>query len=514
LILCIKIDAPDQLKQSFLPPVKEAQTMHADVSNVSEILPANSATARSLTRAIGDALALPASSLDRLRIEGSDALPSAFSVTELATATIGAAALAVSELVGLFSAAPAVTVDRRLASLWFGWSIRPLGWEVPPAWDAIAGDYRAADGWIRLHTNAPRHRAAALRVLGCKEERGAVASEVAAWPADALEQAVVSAGGCAAAMRDMQEWASHAQGRAVAAEPLIAFTRTAAAPMEWRPTPGRPLDGLKVLDLTRVLAGPVATRFLAGYGADVLRIDPPGWNEPGVVPEVTLGKRCARLDLHVAADRDTFEHLLAQADALVHGYRPGALDALGYDEGRLRTIRSGLIDVALNAYGWSGPWRMRRGFDSLVQMSAGIAAAGMAWQRTDRPVPLPVQALDHATGYLMAAAVVRGLIDGVRGNGATTARLSLARTALLLGQPVEEVSPAAMPAADVDYAPGEEATSWGPAKRLLGPVISDGAALSWDRGASQLGAAAPSFTQRGVYGGAKAPPVRFLQGPK
>lgn len=446
----------------------------------------------SLVPAIWGALDLPASALDRLGIAGSGALPSAFAVTGLAAATIGAASLAVSELVGILSAAPAVTVDRRLASLWFDRSIRPLGWAMPPLWDAIAGDYRAADGWIRLHTNAPRHRAAAMRVLGCRHERAAVAAGVASWPADALEQAVVDAGGCAAAMRTRQQWADHPQGRAVAAAPLIAFTATAAAPVTWRPSPGRPLAGLRVLDLTRVLAGPVATRFLAGHGAHVLRIDPPEWDEPGVIPEVTLGKRCARLDLGTAAGRATFEHLLAQADVLVHGYRPGALDALGYDEARRRAIRPALIDVALNAYGWSGPWQTRRGFDSLVQMSAGIAAAGMAWQRADRPVPLPVQALDHATGYLMAAAVVRGVIAGVRGNGATTARLSLARTALLLGPPVAEASaPAIAPAADADYAPGEEATAWGPARRLLAP---DGA-WRWDCGASQLGAAAPSFTR-------------------
>ncbi|MBO0751777.1 MAG: CoA transferase [Bradyrhizobiaceae bacterium] len=470
----------------------------ADVSNG-----AGGATAQSLVRAIWDALGLPLSSFERLRLEGSEALPSAFPVTELAAATIGAAALAVSEAAGLVSAAPAIAVDRRLASMWFGLSIRPLGWKMPPAWDAIAGDYRAADGWIRLHTNAPRHRAAAISVLGCKEERDAVAGTVAAWPADALEQAIVSAGGCAAAMRTMQEWANHPQGRAVASEPLIAFSRTAAAPMTWRPSPGRPLDRLKVLDLTRVLAGPVATRFLAGYGADVLRIDPLGWDEPGIVPEVTLGKWCARLNLRGTADRDTFEHLLAQADVLVHGYRPGALDALGYDEGRRHTIRPGLIDVALDAYGWSGPWQARRGFDSLVQMSAGIAAAGMAWRQADRPVPLPVQALDHATGYLMAAAVVRGLIDGVRGDGAVKARLSLARTALLLGHPVAGDSAAAlMPPTDADYASEEEATSWGPAQRLIAPVSSDGAALRWDRGASRLGTAIPSFTTRaGAPGG-------------
>jgi crotonobetainyl-CoA:carnitine CoA-transferase CaiB-like acyl-CoA transferase len=151
--------------------------------------------------------------------------------------------------------------------------------------------------------------------------------------------------------------------------------------------------------------------------------------------------------------------------------------------------------VSLNAYGWSGPWRARRGFDSLVQMSAGIAAAGMAWQRADRPAPLPVQALDHATGYLMAAAVVRGLIDGVRGNGATTANLSLARTALLLGQPDAHARPtASMRPADPDYAPGEEATAWGLAKRLRAPAAVDGAAMQWGRGASQLGTDAPSFS--------------------
>jgi hypothetical protein len=484
--------------------VKKAGAMLADASNSSELSAANDAAARSLMTEVWDVLGMPASSLDRLRIEGADALPSAFPVTGLAVATIGVAVLAVSELAGFLREAPAVRIDRRLASLWFGFSIQPLGWDVPPPWDPIAGDYRAADGWIRLHTNAPRHRAAALSVLGCRVDRGAVAEAVDTWPADALEEAVVSAGGCAATMRTMEEWAQHPQGRAVAAEPLIAFARTrgettagettAAKPIAWRPSPGRPLDGLKVLDLTRVLAGPVATRFLAGYGADVLRIDPPGWDEPAVVPDVTPGKRCARLDLHVAADRDAFERLLAQADVLVHGYRQGALDALGYDEASCRRIRPGLIDVALDAYGWSGPWRTRRGFDSLVQMSAGIAAAGMAWRQADRPVPLPVQALDHATGYLMAAAVIRGLIDGLRGNGAMAARLSLARTALLLGKPVAGLSPAAfLSAADGDYAPGEEATAWGPAKRLLAPAVCDGAAMRWGSGASQLGAATPSW---------------------
>jgi hypothetical protein len=134
-----------------------------------------------------------------------------------------------------------------------------------------------------------------------------------------------------------------------------------------------------------VLADPVASRFLAAYGANVLRIDPPGWEEPGVVPEVTLGKRCARLDLRRAEDRATFEALLSEADILLHGYRPSALDRLGFDSGTRCGLSPGLIAVCLCAYGWSGPWAARRGFDSLVQMSTGIADAGMRWRNADKP---------------------------------------------------------------------------------------------------------------------------------
>ena len=361
-------------------------------------------------------------------------------------------------------------------------------------WDAIAGDYRASDRWIRLHTNAPKHRAAALRVLGCDDNRSAVATRVEAWNADELEQAVVDEGGCAATMRSQAEWAAHPQGQYVSREPLIAISEAAAGPTRWQPMPSRPLAGLRVLDLTRVLAGPVATRFLAGYGADVLRLDPPDWDEPGVVPEVTLGKRCARLDLTEIAARQTFEDLLATSDILVHGYRPGALEALGYGEARRRALRPGLVEVALDAYGWSGPLAGRRGFDSLVQMSTGVAEAGMFWRQSDKPVPLPVQALDHATGYLMAAAAIRGVIARVRDDCTITARVSLARTAQLLGRP-GLASPLGefAPATDEDFAPAIEATDWGPAHRVRQPVTVAGTDLSWDRAASRLGSAPPMW---------------------
>ncbi|MRX10459.1 acyl-CoA transferase [Pseudoduganella sp. FT25W] len=448
----------------------------------------------SLLNTAWSALDLPVASLDAVQLAGEGDLASYFPVTDLAAASVGVAALAIRQLMTA-QGVPAgpVTVDRRLASLWFGWSIHPIGWERPPLWDAVAGDYATADGWIRLHTNAPHHRAAALAVLGGAEEREAVARAVAGWHGLALEEAVVAQGGCAAMMRSMAEWQAHPQGISVANEPLMAFAQAeTAGRREWAWASGRPLAGLKVLDLTRVLAGPVATRFLAGYGADVLRIDPPGWNEPGVIPEVTPGKRCAPLDLKQPADRAIFESLLAEADVLVHGYRPQALERLGFGEQVRRQLNPGLIDVSLDAYGWTGPLAGRRGFDSLVQMSCGIAEYGMRMQGAGKPVPLPVQALDHATGYLMAAAVVRALIARLAEARTLHAWLSLARTACLLTEAPAASLPgrALTPPNDHDLAPHLEQTEWGPARRYLPPVTIDGAEMAWQRPASSLGSSA------------------------
>ncbi|MRW94573.1 acyl-CoA transferase [Duganella sp. FT80W] len=449
-----------------------------------------------LLRAAWSALDLPITAIDAVRWTGEGELPSYFPTTGLAAASVAAAALAVRELITAQGGAPAsVTVDQRLASMWFSWSIHPVGWERPPLWDAVAGDYATADGWIRLHTNAPHHRTAALAVLGCAAEREAVAQAVSAWRGQELEDAIIAQSGCAAMMRSMAEWNTHPQGQSVANEPLIAFSETSlAVARPWAWTSDRPLAGLKVLDLTRVLAGPVATRFLAGYGADVLRIDPPTWSEPGVIPEVTLGKRCARLDLTRPEDRAIFESLLAQADILVHGYRPAALERLGYGEQYRRQLNPTLIDVALNAYGWTGPWFGRRGFDSLVQMSSGIAHHGMQQQGADKPVPLPVQALDHATGYLIAAAVVRALIARVNQGRTLQARLSLARTAkLLIDAPAARPAPALAATSDADYAPQLEQTEWGPARRYRSPAIIEGTPMHWPRPASSLGSATASW---------------------
>lgn len=428
--------------------------------------------------------------LDQVQIIGSGSLPSIFAVTDLAVASIAAAGLAVAELLEAADGKVAeVVADRRLASFWFSSSIRPQGWEMPALWDAVAGDYQTADGWIRLHTNAPHHRAAALKVLDAAVDRALVAQAVAGWTAEALELAVVAEGGCAAAMRTREQWVLHPQGMAVNSEPLLHIADGAvAAKPDWQLSRQRPLQGIRVLDLTRVLAGPTATRFMAGFGADVLRLDPPSWNEPGVVPDMVPGKRCARLDLKTSQGQEIFAQLLAQADVLVHGYRSDALAGMGFDADSRRRINPALVDVSLDAYGWSGPWQTRRGFDSLVQMSSGIADAGMRELGRDKPTPLPVQALDHATGYLMATAVIRGLTQRLQNGRGTQVRTSLARMAeLLMTGSGQQLDSPVTPENSTDLAPAMEATFWGPAQRIQGAVSVGEATMAWDRPAAPLG---------------------------
>jgi CoA-transferase family III len=425
-------------------------------------------------------------------------LPSAFDVTGLATATVGAATLAAAEFHAARNSAEvaAVRVDSRAASAAFAAEglFTPVGWSVPDIWDPVAGNYQARDGWIRLHTNYAYHRAAVTAVLQA-DDRDSVAAAVREWKAADLEAAVVAAGGCAAVMHDRDEWLASAPGAAAADAPVLAVAdrelpagaRTGAGRAE------RPYAGIRVLDLTRVIAGPIGTRFLAAYGADVLRLDPPGFTEvAALLPESTAGKRTAAVDLTGPAGRAAFERLVAGADVLVTGLRADALSRLGYDDAALTALNPALIIASHNAYGWDGPWRDRRGFDSLVQMSCGIAAAAGA----DRPVPLPVQALDHATGYLLATAIGRALTARLTRETAGRIRASLIGTANLLwslpqGADLGDQPPRPRP----DEIPlVAAATAWGPARRVPVPGEIRGVAPELRIEAGPLGRHEPAWS--------------------
>lgn len=448
---------------------------------------------RSMLRQILGSLGEPEGGAN-LRIDGSQSWPSRYPVSDLACASIGAAALMLAAWRDP-SGHGTVRLDRALASRWFGYSLRPIGWVLPKVRSVLTGDYRTRDGWIRIHANAPHHEQRALRVLALSEraDHGAVADRVRSWKATELEEAMVRASACAAALRSPDAWRRHPQGIAVAAEPLVAWEADAAGavgPLDVRDRK-RPLAGVRVLDLTRVLAGPVATRFLAAYGATVLRLDPPTWSEPGMVPEVTVGKYCAGLDLKQPEGRARFAALLSEADVLVHGYRPGALQALGLGAQERATLRPGLVDVSLDAWGWTGPWHGRRGFDSLVQMSTGIACPDSAQASPD---PMPVQALDQATGYLMAACALRGLMVRRERRCGSQWRLSLARTAWLLSESASAGRGAALaPLRAQDFSREIESTHWGPARRLRAPARVGSLGWKWGRAACDLRSDPPSW---------------------
>jgi CoA-transferase family III len=436
-----------------------------------------------------------------LEISGAPGLPSAYDVGAFATATIAAAIAAVAAVQSARSGAPvrAVHVDRSHASIAFRCErfVEAQGWTLPPVWDPIAGDYRAKDGWIRLHTNYRHHRDAALRVLGSAGSRGEVERAVHTWSAEALESAVVSEGGCAARLRTPAEWIAHPQGAAVSREPLFALTTRSADASSPAHDAAAPLAGIRVLDLTRVMAGPVCTRFLAAYGAEVLRVDPPGFEEvEALLPEMTAGKRRAFLDLREAGGRAAFERLVAGAHVLVHGYRPDALDRLGYDAARRRELGPALIEVSHDAYGWTGPWAQRRGFDSLVQMSTGIADAGRRAAGADKPVPLPAQALDHGCGYLLAAAACRALVRLLVDRRASDVRLSLARTAKLLTDLGDggDIAGPDVPAAGIDDWREVSTTAWGPIRRVRCPGRIDGLVPRWTIPAGPLGGDAAEWS--------------------
>lgn len=432
-------------------------------------------------------------------------LASVYEVSMLASASIAAASLAVSELQAARTgrALRAVSVDRAHADAAFiaERHLRALGWQLPEVWDPIAGDYATRDGYIRLHTNYHYHRDAALKVLGLATEsatRELVTAAVSRWDGEALETEVVAAGGCAAKLRSPSEWRSHAQGQSLLAAPLFELSTEGAARAALRDSEavsGKPLAGVRVLDLTRVIAGPIGTRFLAAYGADVLRVDPPGFDEVGaLLADITAGKRRCALDLRRAADKARFLALVREADLIVHGYRGDALQRLGLGNDVLRAHNPDAVIVCHDAYGWTGPWAGRRGFDSLVQMSCGIAWRGREVSGAARPTPLPAQALDHATGYLIAAAAARSLTRRVQTGQTSVVRLSLARTARLLmeladlgaicGEPTQLGAAAFLEEAD---------TSLGRVSRVRCPGQIEGIRAEWTIPAGPLGIDAACF---------------------
>jgi crotonobetainyl-CoA:carnitine CoA-transferase CaiB-like acyl-CoA transferase len=444
--------------------------------------------------------------LDAVTLSGEEPqLPSSFRVAAAAQASIAAAGLAAVQIWQLRSGqSQGVAVDMRHAVVECRSEryLRVDGKPPPAAWDAIAGIYGTGDRrFVRLHTNFPHHRAAVCRVLDCKPERDEVQAALLRWEAEAFETAAYAAGGVVAMMRSYDEWSALPQARALAALPTITIEKIGeAAPKPW-PAGDRPLAGLRVLDLSRVIAGPVAGRTLAAHGADVLLISGP---DLPAIPWLTIdtgrGKLSGFAELKSEQGQSVLRDLLAKADIFSQGYRPSALAALGFSPEHAARINPGIVYVSLSAYGHAGPWAERRGFDSLVQTSTGFNHAEGHAAGVEGPKELPAQILDHATGYLMAFGAMMGRARQSREGGSWQVRVSLAQTGRWLwnlGRVADGLTTEDLKADAVTPFIEEAASGFGPLRAVSHSALLSKTPALWARPAMPLGSHPAQWPARG-----------------
>ena len=438
-------------------------------------------------------------------------LPTSFRIGDTSTAALSAVGLAVSDLwESRTGRRQEVSVDARraTASLRSGKYMQMDGAGVSTERNTVMGVYPTKDGrWSYLHCNFPNHRAAALNVLGVAEDRDAVTKAVAKWNAQDLEDAIIEAKGAGGMVRTMEEWTKHPQAAAIANLPLMEIVKLADSPPEALPEGSRPLSGVRVLDLTRVLAGPTCARTLAEHGADVMKIT--GAHLPNIgyqEYDTGHGKLNAQLDLREVKDMDTLRELVSQTDVFSQGYRPGTLGGRGLSPEELAELRPGIVYISLCAFSHMGPWASRRGFDTVVQTVSGITnrQGDLFPGATPGPQFYPVSAIDYLTGYLMAFGGMVALNRRVHEGGSWLVRISLAQVGRWL------VSQGEIPEADLTNIPAEftpeEIASWStvsdtPMGKLghLGPVLSlSETPPRWVRTSVPLGHHDPVWPERSL----------------
>ena len=382
----------------------------------------------------------PPASVNKVRFTGMEpSLPSIYKTGILAQSTIAAAALASAEIWQLrtgISQTISVDIDAASASFRSENYLRVNGnnrfhTNKLKAENNIHGFYKCGDdGWIQLHANYPQHRKDILQTLRCDGVRKSVSNKLLTMSALEAENKLTNIGLPAGKMRTVEEWSEHPQGHAVARMPLFTITKIGdAAPIKLSQNPKRPLEGIKTLDLTKVIAGPLIGRTLAEHGADVIWVNGPHLDLiESLVIDMSRGKKPVNIDLRNNFGRDTLTTLIKGANIFIQGYRPGALNSKGFSPEKLAEIRPGIIYVNLSAFGNNGPWKSRRGFDSIVQTVSGIGHEGGKASELDGMKHLPCQALDHGTGYIGAFAAISALQKQINEGGSWLIDVSLAQT--------------------------------------------------------------------------------------
>ncbi len=365
---------------------------------------------------------------------GDPMMRTALHVGEAGAATIAAAGLAAAhlwEVRGGQKQKVSVEMRHAGAAMRSGHYMKLGDGALSPARNGIMGFYPTKDGrWSYLHCNFPNHRAVALKVLGVEEDRAAVAKAVLNWTAADLEEAIIANKGAGGMVRTHEEWARHPQGIAVAGLPLLEIVKIGDSKPEPMPVGTRPLSGIRVVDITRVLAGPTSARTLAEHGADVMKISAAHLPNLGYQEwDTGHGKLNAQLDMREPDQMETLRGLIRDADVFSQGYRPGSLGARGLSPEELVKLRPGLVCVSLSAFSHAGPWSGRRGFDTVVQAVSGMVLRQGELFPGKEPGPqfYPLSAIDYCTGYLMAFGAMVALARRATEGGSWLVRISLAQ---------------------------------------------------------------------------------------
>ncbi len=363
---------------------------------------------------------------------------------------------------------------------------------------AAAGFYPAKGGhWIYLHSGFPDNTQGLLQLLGVKDDRRAVSRAIARRHALDIENDIAEAGLCGAMVRTAAEWDSSVPGRLLARRPIVEIIQMGDSPPE--PLTGsadRPLSNTRVLDLTRVLAGPTCARTLASYGADALRV---GADHLPSIPLFTvdtgLGKRATALNLQNDRDAARLRRLVRQTDVFSQGYRTGAMERLGFGITDVIRMRPGAVYVSINCYGHDGDWRTRPGWEQLAQAVTGMAVRQGRHLKQSEPTLLPAAVNDYITGYLAALGALVALERRARVGGSYWVRVSLVRTAMWVRSLGERAAVRPQPLTAKELASFSDSTdsAWGKLAYLEPAVRLGNARVGWERPPSPLGSDRPRF---------------------
>jgi len=337
------------------------------------------------------------------------------------------------------------------------------------------------------HFGLPNLRDRVLGVLGCKFEQKAVRDAVATWDALDLEAAIDEARACGAMVRTNNEWRASAHGQVLSAKPLVEIIKIGDSDVEPFTQGDRPLSGVRALDLTRILAGPIAARTLAENGADVLMVTANGLPQiKEHVIDTSHGKRSTFLNLKSAEDAATLRNLIKNTDVFSQGYRPATMANLGFAPEDLASLRPGIIYVSISCFGADGPFSHRAGWEQVAQTVTGICHDN----GDESPRLLPGAACDYTTGYLGAYGALLALARRAREGGSYHVRVSLCQSGMFIyrrGQLDGEIKGEGINDTEFESMSLQSDTVHGPLRHLKPILQLSETPTRWDLPTPQLG---------------------------